>query len=137
MTRATTIINASLEKVWSELLFKIDHPENFVPGVSDVLILEKNSNYVIRKMTITTVENVFSITEKITFQPFIVQFFIIDHPQYEGYVENEAKSISEQKTEITFTMNWKNKTTQEIVQNSAILENAVLKTKEYIENKII
>lgn len=137
MIQYTTIVNESLEKVWSELLFKIDHPENFVPGVSDVAVLEKNSNYVIRKMTVNTPENVITITENITFSPYIVRFSIIEHPLYEGYVENEAKPISEKETELTFTMHWKNKTTQELIENPAILEAAVLKTKEFIENKNI
>lgn len=135
MIQYSTIVMDSLEKVWAELLFKIEYPENFVPGVSDVYILEKNSNEIIRKMTVTTPDNSFPIEEKITFSPYNVRFLILEHPLYEGYVTNEAKAITEMETELTFTMSWKNKTTNAIMENRSLLEAAVLKTKEYIENK--
>ena len=68
MVQYTTTINASLEKVWEHLLFKIEQPENFVPGVSDVIILDKKDNFVIRKMTITTEEHATTLIEKITLE---------------------------------------------------------------------
>ena len=42
MAQFTTIVKAPLENVWRHLIFKIENPENFVPGISDVFILEKN-----------------------------------------------------------------------------------------------
>jgi ribosome-associated toxin RatA of RatAB toxin-antitoxin module len=52
MVQYTTIVKASLEKVWQHLILKIEKPENFVPGVSDVIILEKNEDgfFDIRKL---------------------------------------------------------------------------------------
>ena len=50
MAQFTTIVKAPLENVWRHLIFKIENPENFVPGISDVFILEKNDNFVLRKM---------------------------------------------------------------------------------------
>ena len=41
MVQFSTVVNASLEKVWEHLIYKIEKPENFVPGVSDVEIIEK------------------------------------------------------------------------------------------------
>ncbi len=127
------IVNASLEKVWQHLILKIEKPENFVPGVSDVIILEKKEDFVNRKMTITVEENAATLVEKITFIPYKVRFLLLEHPKFEGYVDNDIKQISDNETEITFTINWKDKTTQSEFDNSEMVKNAVLKTKNYIE----
>lgn len=114
--------------------FKIEKPENFVPGVSDVIILEKNEDFVTRKMTIITEENVTTLVEKITFVPYKVRFLLLEHPKFDGYVDNDIRAISDKQTEITFTINWKDKITGYEFDNSEMLKNAVLKTKIFIEN---
>lgn len=133
MVQFSTIVNASLEKVWKHLLLKIEMPKNFVPGVSDVLILEKNEDHVTRKMTITTEGNATTLVEKITFVPYKVRFLLIEHPKFDGYVDNDIQFISENETEMTFTINWKDKTTQSEFNNLEMVKNAVLKSKTYIE----
>ena len=133
MVQYTTIINATLSKVWEHLLLKIEHPEHFVPGLSNVSILDKNTEFVTRQMTITTEEKSINIKEKITYIPYNVRFFIVEHPEIEGFVDNEINYISETKTEITFTMNWKNKITKSEINNLELVKKAVLKTKEFIE----
>jgi len=134
MVQFTTIVNASLEKVWQHLILKIEKPENFVPGVSDVIILEENEDFVTRKMTITTVENATTLVEKITFVPYKVRFLLLEHPKFEGFVDNDIMPISENETEMTFTINWKDKSTQLEFDNQEMVKNAVLKTKTFIEN---
>lgn len=133
MVHFTTIVNASLEKVWTHLLDKIEHPENFVPGVSNVIISEKNTNFVLRQMTVTTLENTTVLKEKITFVPYKVRFLLLEHPSMEGFVDNDAKMISANKTEMTFSINWTDKTTKSEINNHELVKNAVLKTKNYIE----
>lgn len=133
MVHYTTIVNASLEKVWQHLILKIEKPENFVPGVSNVHILEKNKDFVIRKMTITSQENVSTLLEKITFEPYKVRFQLLEHPVFEGYVDNDIKPISANETEMTFTINWKDKSSKIEFDNSELVKNAVLKTKKFIE----
>ncbi len=134
MVQYTTIVNTSLEKVWQNLILKIEKPENFVPGVSDVIILERSEDFVIRKMSITTSENTTTLVEKITFVPYKVRFLLIEHPKFEGYVDNDIKFISDNETEMTFTINWKDKTTQSEFDNQEMVKSAVVKTKNYIEN---
>ena len=135
MVQYTTTVNASLEKVWEDLIYKIDHPEHFVPGVSDVILFEKNTDFVSRQMTVTTPETVTILKEKITFVPYKVRFLLIDHPKLEGYVDNDIRAISATETEMTFTINWTDKTTKEAVNNFEMVKNAVLKTKTFIENR--
>lgn len=133
MVQFTTTVNASLEKVWSHLLYKIEHPENFVPGVSNIIISERNSEFVIRQMTVTTPENSTILKEKITFIPYKVRFLLLEHPSMEGFVDNDILKISENETEITFTLDWRDKTSKMEINNLELLKNAVLKTKTYIE----
>lgn len=133
MVHYTTIVKASLDKVWQHLILKIEKPENFVPGVSDVHILEKKVDFVTRKMTITSDGNATTLIEKITFEPYKVRFLLIEHPKFEGYVDNDIKAISNDETEMTFTINWKDKTSQAEFNNQELVNNAVLKTKNYIE----
>ena len=40
MVQYTTVVAAPLKKVWKDLIYKIDHPEHFVPGVSEVIIFD-------------------------------------------------------------------------------------------------
>ena len=133
MVQFTTTVNASLEKVWKHLLYKIEHPENFVPGVSNIIISERNSEFVIRQMTVTTPENSTILKEKITFIPYKVRFLLLEHPSMEGFVDNDIRKISENETEITFTLDWRDKTSKMEINNLELLKNAVLKTKTYIE----
>jgi len=133
MVQFSAIVNASLEKVWQHLIFKIEKPENFVPGVSDVLILEKNEDFVTRKMTITTEGDATILVEKITFVPYKVRFLLLEHPKFDGYVDNDIKAISDKETEVIFTINWKDKITQSEFDNLEMVKSAVLKTKKYIE----
>jgi len=86
-------------------------------------------------MTVTTPETTTILKEKITFVPYKVRFLLVDHPKLEGYVDNDIRSISDNETEMTFTINWTDKTTKEAVSNFEMVKNAVLKTKTFIENR--
>ncbi len=58
------IIDASIHDVRKHVLFKIDHPQHFVPNVSGVEILEKNGAATIRKMTVTLPTQTMTVIEK-------------------------------------------------------------------------
>lgn len=133
MVSYSETIEAPIESVWKHFLYKIEHPEHFVPGVSNVIVKEKTDSYVIRQMDIYLPNQpTVTFTEKITHSPYQVKFLIIDHPIHKGYVDNVAEKISDTQTKITFTLNWINKSTEEPVINQDIVKNAVLKTVDYI-----
>jgi hypothetical protein len=134
MVQYTTSVNASLELTWKNLLDKIDNPQNFVPGVSDVIISEKNTDFVLRQMTVTNDKGSIILKEKITFEPYKVRFLLLDHPKLEGYVDNDIKAISDKETEMTFTIHWIDKVAKLEINDFELVKNAVLKTKNYIEN---
>jgi hypothetical protein len=134
MVQYATTVNASLELTWENLLDKIENPQNFVPGVSDVIISEKNTYFVLRQMTVTNDKGSTILKEKITFEPYKVRFLLLDHAKLEGYVDNDLKAISDKETEMTFTIHWIDKVTKLEINDFELVKNAVLKTKNYIEN---
>lgn len=127
------IVNAPLNKVWQHLLYKIDHPEKFVPHVSDVVVIEKNTQCTIRQMKINMPDNTITIVEKITAIPYIVRFEIMEHPDVRGCVENHAEAINEHTTRLTYTMNWQKKSDNASANNLDILKRAVILSKNYME----
>lgn len=129
----TEIVNAPLTKVWEHLLFKINHPQYFVPNVSEVEILEKSTEFTIRKMTVKMPNQEMTIIEKITSKNYQVNFEIIQHPIFSGYVNNIAEPINENSTKLTYTMCWLNTSNQTPANNMEVLKGAVIKSKEYIE----
>lgn len=136
MVSYSTTIQTSIDRVWEHLLYKIERPEAFVPGVSEVLILEKNNEFVVRQMTITMNDVASKVLEKITFSPYSVRFELLEHPKFNGHVDNDAVFISENETQLTYTMNWIDKQTQIAFSTHEIMKNAVLKTKDFIESNI-
>ena len=126
-------IKVPISKVWEHFVYKIEHPEHFVPGVSNVFIKEKHDDHVIREMDIASPDGSKArIVEKITHSPYSVKFLIIAHPVYTGHVDNLAEMVSEDETKITFSLNWINKKTGEHFTNEEIAKGAVLKTVDFI-----
>ena len=133
MVSYSEIIEAPLATVWEHFIYKIEHPEHFVPGVSNVIVKEKTDAYVIRQMDISLPNQPkVTVTEKITHSPYQVNFLIIDHPVYKGFVDNFAEKITDSTTKITFSLSWFNKETGEAMNNQDIVRNAVLKTVDHI-----
>ena len=84
-------------------------------------------------MKITQESGTSILKEKITFIPYKVRFLLLEHPSIEGYVDNDIILISENETEMTFTINWINKTNKTEINNFEMVKNAVIKTKNFIE----
>lgn len=133
MITYSAIAPASLQNVWEHFIYKIENPQYFVPGVSNVVIKQKNDDYVIRQMDVQMPDGIKNtVTEKITFSPYHMKFEIINHPLFTGYVNNIAEFISNNETKITFAMYWKNIATNEVINNENIIKEAVTKTISFI-----
>jgi ribosome-associated toxin RatA of RatAB toxin-antitoxin module len=133
MVSHSEIVDLPIDSVWIHFVNKIEHPENFVPGVSDVIINEKTNEHVIRTMHIVSPKGEKAImVENITHAPYWVKFSIIDHPVFTGFVDNVAEKISESRTRITFAIHWVNKQTAEPFADQDLVRNAVLKTADFM-----
>jgi hypothetical protein len=138
MVSHSEIVPLSIEKVWAQLIHKIDHPESFVPGVSNVRILEKNNEFVMRSMDLTSPDGLkISMLEKITFSPYLVRFLIVDHPKFNGFVDNIAEKLSENETKLTYEINWTDKITGKVMNDEMLPKKAVLKSVEFILGKFV
>lgn len=127
------IVKAPIEKVWEALVLKIEQPQYFVPNVSDVIILEKTEEFIIRQMSMKAGDIKMDMIEKISASPYIVRFDIISHPKNTGYVLNEASPIDANSTLLTYTMCWQDKINNTPSNNPEILKAAVILSKEFIE----
>lgn len=101
MIRYSENIKAPIDIIWQDFIYKIEHPENFVPGVSNVSIKENNDAYTLREMDIKSHGGLkVRLIEKITYSPYCIRF--LDHPLYSGYVDNIAKKIQTMKQKLPF-----------------------------------
>lgn len=95
VTEHSEIVKASFETIWEQLLLKVYHPEKFIPGVSDVEIIETGpGDRVIRKMKVTFPTGLeLNLLEKITWDrdSRTLNFTIIEHPTHSGNVINRVE----------------------------------------------
>jgi len=131
------VINSPIDHVWKHLLLKTEHPEKFIPAISNVEILDRTPNYIIRKMEISVHGNDVTFVEKILTKPYTVRYDIIEHPSNIGHVENIAESVDPNKTKLIYTMAWENKITHDSANNPDMLKAAVLQSKKFIEENPI
>ena len=126
-------VQLPIAEVWEHFIYKIEHPQHFVPGVSNVVMREKHDDHVIRAMDIALPGGAAAtVVEKITHAPYWVRFEIIDHPVYSGHVDNLAEMISDTETRVTYTMYWTNKSTGEAFSNPDLAKTAVQKSVAYM-----
>ncbi|CAF1550196.1 unnamed protein product, partial [Didymodactylos carnosus] len=107
----TEKINATFLTVWKLMLDKIEHPSNYTPGVSNIVLVENTSEYIIREMTLGDLG---SIRERITWDdddsPGIgkVTYILEKHPKYKGEVVNWVRRAKDdpKQTELEYQIRW-------------------------------
>ncbi len=100
--RHSSPVTAPVETIWALLLDKIEHPENYVPGVLDCEIVERGTDHVVRRMRSAA----FEVVERITSNPasLTVRFELVDHPVYLGTVINVIEPAA--TPILTFELDW-------------------------------
>ena len=102
MVSHSEIVAVPIHKVWEHFIYKVKHPEHFVPGVSKVVLLETTNDYLIREMGIQPPHSrQIKIRERNTSAPHWVKFQILDHSTFSGQVDNLPECFSENETRIT------------------------------------
>ncbi len=97
---------ASVQTIWQLLLDKIEDPAKYVPDVERSEILIRGNGFVVRRIKATGQD----LTERITAdeKDHKVEFVLVDHPVYEGNVENVIMtSLEGGYPTLTFTLDWK------------------------------
>ena len=118
-------------------MHKVYDPRNFVPGVTEVEILEDDKEHqrVIRKMVLSNPKGTVNIVEEITWDEaeHLVVFKIIEHPSHTGSVINKVDIKGENDYELTYWMDWKFKGEGEDPLAAMTPKPAVIKSVQVME----
>ncbi len=105
------LANASLDHIWEHLVDKVRHPDRYLKGITDILILEEGpGNRVIRRMTINFPgKPPMTVLEEITWNEadHLVDFKILEHPSHTGNVINRIDKHEDGTLWLTYRMDWK------------------------------
>ena len=128
------IVRSSLEKLWSLLLEKVEHPDRTIKEVQEVTVLERFHNGILRQMKALDMV----ITERIVIDENKkeIKFTLMNHPKYEGYFINRVQKLDSNSIQLTYIQNWilKSGTTkQNELEFREIIKNAVLEMKKMAE----
>lgn len=128
------IVRSSLEKLWSLLLEKVEHPDRTIKEVQEVTVLERFHNGILRQMKALDMV----ITERIVIDENKkeIKFTLMNHPKYEGYFINRVQKLDNNSIQMTYIQNWTLKsgtTEQNELEFREIIKNAVLEMKKMAE----
>jgi fido (protein-threonine AMPylation protein) len=102
-------VNARFEVLWQKLLDKIIHPEKYVEGISNVEMLENDSDHYLR-ITRFNNKNWQELKELIVADKttgFIV-YRLVDHPFFQGETINICRTTNQvYQSELEYQINWK------------------------------
>ena len=128
-------INSTFETLWTLLLDKVQHPDRTIKEVTDVEVLKKYDDGILRQMQALGM----TIKERITIdeQNKTVRFDLIENSMFTGYFLNKVEGYDGKLT-LIYEQNWIPITPQarELeTKLSQILINGVQEMKELAEKQ--
>ena len=96
-------INSTFETLWTLLLDKVQHPDRTIKEVTDVEVLKKYDDGILRQMQALGM----TIKERITInkQNKIVRFDLIENSMFTGYFLNRVEGYDGKLT-LIYAQNW-------------------------------
>ena len=133
----TENVKAPFQLIWDILLYKACDPRNFVPGVTEVQILEDDraNNRVVRKIFGTNpMGGQMIVVENVTWDEAerIFTFTLVEHPSHTGAITNQVDTVGEGEYSLTYKMDWKFKGEGEDPLTAIHVKPAVIKTVQII-----
>lgn len=98
-------VDAPVDVLWRLLLDKIEHPDRYIDGVSEVEILERGADgSVLRRMRTPRM----LLTERIMADEsaLLVSFVLVDSPAFDGGVTNRIEIGADGRPVLTFDLDW-------------------------------
>lgn len=133
----SVMVRAPLERLWGLLLDKIERPQDYLPEVREVEILERQPGYLLRRMRVAEME----LVERVTVfeKRHEVDYVLVDHPVYAGQVVNRIEELYETEEpglplRLTFALDWRRKDGKPDEEDlGAAIRQAVERTKALAE----
>jgi hypothetical protein len=132
-------VHASRETVWQLLLDKVEKPAGYIPGVTDVKIVERYDDGVLREVRTQGMV----MKERVTLDEAHgeVHYLLLEHPLFSGQVINRVVPTSVQNpmapVVLTISLDWgpKDESGEKIIQTElpAQIQQEVLSLKERAE----
>ena len=99
-------VEASPETVWAVLLDKMEHPQRYIEDALDAEILDRDPESVTRQLVLP---GGVSFRERITSDPVArsITFTLLDHPVFEGTVQNRLQIAADGGVELAFELDWR------------------------------
>lgn len=132
----STPVNASMEKLWTLLVDKIENPQRYVKSVEKSQVLEKYQDGILREMEAGGMK----LKERITVDETNreIKYTLVDNALFSGEVINKIDvSETENSLILTFTQNWQplNAQSQKVSEEemAQTIKKVVLYIKELAE----
>jgi Domain of unknown function (DUF1857) len=132
-------VHATRETVWQLLVDKVEKPAGYIPGVTDVKIVERYDDGVLREVRTQGMV----MKERVTLDEAHgeVRYLLLEHPLFSGQVINRVVPTSVQNpvapVVLTISLDWgpKDESAEKIIQTElpAQIQREVLSLKERAE----
>lgn len=78
------LVHADHETLWELLLDRVEHPERYAPGISELHVLEKGDNTLVQEMKVH--DN--NVKERIVIKPYDseLDYELLEHPHFTGKI---------------------------------------------------
>lgn len=85
---------APFETIWQLMLYRIEHPQGYLPGSEDARIIERHDDFLVREVTARGI----AITERVTIdrEKREIRYMPMEHPLFSGTVTQRAVPASRQ-----------------------------------------
>ncbi len=106
---SSTSVNVSLKELWETLMDQIQHPERYLPGVSQSKILKNKGTEIIRSIKTAVGEIVEQIL--IDFKNLQISFKYLKHPSLKGTLISKITPPSQKGglVMLTYAMDYESK----------------------------
>jgi hypothetical protein len=132
---------APVEKLWELLLRRVEHPNEYLPGIEEVRILERQRDALVRELS----GHGLFIKERVTIDKLKreVRYLLLEHPLFSGIVTHRLVPLSRQSPVapvlLSMVANWvpRNDEAEGLIvkRMSAAIQGEILSIKEEAEER--
>jgi len=132
---------APVETLWELLLKRVEHPNEYLPGIEEVRIVERQGDMLVREVS----GRGLFIKERVTIDKGKreIRYLLLEHPLFSGTVTHRLVPLSRQSpvapVQLTMVANWvpRNDEAEGLIvkRMSAAIQQEILSIKEEAEER--